>query len=313
MSNYRILNFLFISVLLLINSSLFADPLDTNKKLILEGKTLYIDKDDPYMTDTLLNAFEKYWTITKIKYVDKDELIENLTDDGALNLILFKKEYDNGIEVREHYFYQVVFGHSRVKLLESLVKYSFGDAVGMEKYLKVGGNSENSKKHVAYNINDKAPLYVKSTQSNILVDNDLITYSNEENIKGNTYKIGLAEVQKKTLYISKSAVPKNFNLIKFCKFNMLDSSNVKVITNEELSEIIYSNEDALILFNIKENSDYIYQSSKSTNEFCFSNTTGEEVCLLTTSGYMYLPPTTSYVLYMLLVIGILVGAIVANT
>lgn len=311
MTEIRIFNLIHLSVLfLLINTTSFANDFNTNKNLVLEGKTLYINKDDKYMTDTLLNAFKEHWTITKIKYEDEDEILENLKDKDALTLTLFKKVSDNGIDVREYYFYAIVVGHAKVISPDNLKRYQMGDMLG---FMKLSENQNKVKKEIIYNINGKAPLFVKNVQSEILIDNELIKYENEETIKGNSYYIGLAEVQKKTIYIAKSAVSSTFNFKKFCKFNLLDSSKVKVISDDELSAIIHSNEDALILFNMSENFDNFFYSTGDTNDFCYSNTTGENVCLLTTGSYMYIPRNTAYTLYMLLVIGIIVGAIVANT
>lgn len=266
----------------------------------LDDKTLYINKDEKFMTDSILMAFKKFWTITKIKYVDEEDILENLSDEDALVLTILTESYNSSATIYERKYFVIVEGKESVKSQEDYVRYKLLDDLHYKVYTKPTNKPEFIREETTYNINFKAAFNVKNVQRRVLIGNKKLEANTQKVYKGNYYYMDREEVKKKKLYILDSAVPKKFDVNMFCKKLEIDPSQVKIVSEQEIEPILYSEEDVL----------FALEASSYGLSF-FSNRSGEHACeLMSNKGSA--AKNTNTVLTVLVGIGLLIYLVVAS-
>lgn len=287
-------------VFIFLQLPIVANSLVLSSDYELEDKTLYINKEEKFMTDSILLAFKKFWTITKIKYVDEDDILDNLSDEDALVLTILTESYNSSATIFESVYFVIVEGKRSVKSQDEYYRYKLPSKLHKKVYTKPTNKPEFIREEISYNINFKAAFDVKNVQRRLLIKNEKIKPNTSKVIKQSTYYMEVDEVKKKNLYILDSAVPKKFDVNMFCNKIEMAPSQVKIVSAEELAPILYSDEDVLFSMEV----------SAFGFEF-YSNSTAELACYLITNNGSA-AKTANTVLTVLVGIGLLIYLVVAS-
>lgn len=248
LTHYAKLTFLFLAMSIL---SIVSVANSTNPAIDyeLEGKTLYINNDDTLLTDSILDAFRKYWTITKIEFQDSEEYFENFKNDNALILSILKETSYSGAYRYEKSFLTIVIGNKSAKKSEDYKKFTAkNDPIQYRNYILSMNKEEKVTRLEDVNIDVKAAFIVRGLQTDILTSFGKIEKINYAKYKTFTLAIPIEEIRTKDLYINKKAVDRRFEYDTFCAIHGLDPAKVKMVSKEEIDEIINTTDDVLVSF-----------------------------------------------------------------
>lgn len=200
------------------------------------------------LNDSILEAFKKYWTITRIKYEDEEDIIENYGDKNALILTIMTYNISSSGSYSSSKYLAIVYGASNTGPDKTKFDYSMFEYASSYKYqvAKIIGGTQ-VKEDSIYNINSDLPYLIKNIQSRVLIKSGKLT-PNKVVYKGSNFNyIEPAELNKSTIYFIEENMSKGFNLEAFCKKFEIDEGKIKYINLAKLNELIEADEEALFV------------------------------------------------------------------